>query len=72
MDPQPWLDAVQYAGGQNEDWMPAFQQVNSLKGKAFDNVMLAQTTAQQATGQLQTDPQKAMDDWFSKNKLPGA
>jgi len=71
VDVQPWLDAVQYAGGDNEDWAPAFSQVNSLKGKTFDTVMLGQGSAVEEMPKLQADAQKAIDDWFAKNKLPG-
>jgi len=72
LDAQVFLDAIPYAGGDNEDWLPNFAQVNALKSKAFDMVMLGQATAADALSGLQTEAQEAIDEWLATHQLPSS
>lgn len=71
VNPQEWIDGFPSASTENEQWFPAFSQVNDLVSPAFDKITAGQVSADQGMAQLQQQAQAAIDQWFSTHKLPG-
>lgn len=61
-----FLDAIPYAGGDNEDWVPNYAQVRALQNAAFDQLLKGEATAGEALAQLQTAAQQAIDEWLAQ------
>lgn len=68
-NPQVWLDGFASAGPDNEAWFPAFSEVNTLVGNAFDSVIGGKPAASVLPG-LQTQSQTQIDMWFATHTLP--
>ncbi|CAA9234347.1 MAG: hypothetical protein AVDCRST_MAG50-1346 [uncultured Acidimicrobiales bacterium] len=68
-DPKVWIDGFEFAGADNEAWFPAFAEVNSLVGKAFDSIVDGRPAAS-VLPQLQGTAQTEIDKWFSSHQLP--
>lgn len=68
-DPQVWIDGFGSAGADNEAWFPAFAEVNTLVGKAFDSIIDGKP-ASSLLPPLQTAAQVEIDKWFASHKLP--
>lgn len=68
-DPSVWVAGLPYASEENEEWLPAFAQVNDLEGPAFDQVT-AGAPAAQVLPRLQRQAQAAIDAWLRTHKLP--
>lgn len=69
VNPSGWLDGLGYASEENEEWLPAFAQVNDLDGQAFDAIIAGAPAAPAMAG-LQRAAQAAIDAWFKTHKLP--
>ncbi len=67
--PSVWIDGLPYASEENEQWIPAFAEVNDLEGKAFDQV-IAGAPAAQILPILQSQAQAQIDQWFKAHRLP--
>ena len=63
---QLFLDAIPYAGGDNEDWVPNYAQVRALQNEAFDRLLKGETAVDEELPRLQADAQKAIDEWLAK------
>lgn len=68
-DPQVWIDGFPSAGPDNEAWFPAFAEVNTLVGNAFDSIIGGKPASSVMPG-LQTASQAQVDKWFKNNNLP--
>jgi len=68
-DPKVWIDGFEFAGADNEAWFPAFAEVNTLVGKAFDTIVDGRPAAS-VMPQLQATAQTEIDKWFGSHKLP--
>ena len=68
-NPQVWLDGFPSAGADNEAWFPAFAEVNTLVGNAFDSIVGGKAASAVMPG-LQTAAQAQIDQWFQTHKLP--
>jgi len=68
-DPQVWIDGFGSAGADNEAWFPAFSEVNTLVGNAFDSIIGGKPAAT-LMPQLQSASQPLIDQWFATHKLP--
>ncbi len=69
VDPSGWLDGLPSSSEENEEWLPAFAQVNDLDGMAFDAIIAGAPAAPAMAG-LQRAAQAAIDTWFKTHELP--
>lgn len=69
VDPGTWIAGLPYSSEENEQWIPAFAEVNDLEGKAFDQVS-AGTPAATVMPKLAARAQAQIDQWFKTHHLP--
>ncbi len=71
IDLQLFLDAIPFSRNQ-EEWFPAYTEINDLQGQFLDPVNLGQAEAAPQLRSYQQAAQAAVEQWFETHELPSA
>jgi multiple sugar transport system substrate-binding protein len=70
VDLQVFVDALPFSTPEQEEWYPAFLEVNDMSGQFLDAVYQGQAPAAERLPDYQEAAQQAVDKWFETHELP--
>lgn len=70
VDLQVFVDALPHSSPEQEEWFPAFTEVNDMGGQFLDAVYQGEASAAAQLPLFQAAAQQAVDNWFKDNTLP--